>query len=93
MSSNEAAPAAPPAPERRPPLTMRRKVAYVCTFFAGMFFSSPPFMPVSIACAAILLLQTRNKKTAFLGLVLAGLQVVVVAVFLELMLNAGRGVP
>jgi hypothetical protein len=72
---------------------MRRKIAYVCTFFAGMFFSNPSFMPISIACAAILLFQSRNKKVAFLGLVLAALQVVVVAVFLELMINAGRGFP
>ncbi len=84
---------APSAPARHPPLTMRRKIAYVCTFFAGVFFSNPPFMPVAIACAAILLLQSRNKKVAILGIVLAGLQVVVVSVFLELMINAGRGVP
>jgi hypothetical protein len=67
-------------------------MAYVFTFFAGVFFSNPSFMPVSIACAAILLFQSRNKKVAILGIVLAGLQVLVVAVFLELMINAARGV-
>jgi hypothetical protein len=78
-------------PARPPPLTMKRKIAYVSTFLAGIFFSNPTFMPVSIACAAILLLRSQNKKVTILGLVLVGLQVLVVAVFLELMINAGRG--
>ncbi|MEX2681204.1 MAG: hypothetical protein Q6373_006365 [Candidatus Sigynarchaeota archaeon] len=81
------------APARQPPLTMRRKIVYVCTFFAGVFFSNPPLMPASIACAAILLLQSRNKKVAILGIMLVVLQIVVISVFLELMINAGRGTP
>jgi hypothetical protein len=93
MASSDATSIASQAPARHPPLTMRCKIAYVCTFFAGMFFSNPSFMPISIACAAILLFQSRNKKVAILGLVLVALQVVVVAVFLELMINAGRGLP
>ncbi len=93
MASSDATGTASPSPARHPPLTMRRKIAYVYTFFAGAFFSNPSFMPISIACAAILLFQSRNKKVAFLGLVLAALQVVVVTVFLELMINAGRGLP
>ncbi len=93
MASSDTTAKASPTPGRHPSLTMRRKIAYVCIFFAGAFFSNPSFMPISIACAAILLLQSRNKKVTILGIVLAGLQVLVVAVFLELMINAGRGFP
>ncbi|MBN2154173.1 MAG: hypothetical protein JW839_22150 [Candidatus Lokiarchaeota archaeon] len=86
-------PGAIDTPARHPPLTMRAKVAYVTIFFAGIFFTSPPFIPISIVCAAILLLQNRNKKVAILGVLLVGLDVVVIAVFLELMISAGRAFP
>lgn len=72
---------------------MRQKVAYIATFIAGLLFTSPSLMYISIACAAILLLQSRNKKVAILGLVLVAVQIVIVSVFIELMINAARGVP
>jgi len=69
-------------------MSRRARVAYVAVFIAGIFMTNPAFMYVSIACSAALLLQRRSRKVAWLGIILIALQVLVVAVFLELTLHA-----
>ncbi len=73
---------------RPAPISQHARVGYVLVFIAGIFMTNPAFMYASIACSAVLLLQRRSRKVAWLGILLIVLQVLVVAVFLEIMAHA-----
>jgi len=70
-------------------LTSGQRIGFTIVFFMGLLLVSPVFMPGSIACAAILLLQNRNKKVSILGLILVSLQLIILGTYLVLQIQAG----
>ncbi|MBD3352061.1 MAG: hypothetical protein GF364_11295 [Candidatus Lokiarchaeota archaeon] len=70
------------------PLQRKEKALVVILFITGIFFASPTFMPISILCAAILLLKNRNKKVLILGLILVACQITILSVYCNLNFHA-----
>jgi len=74
--------------EIKKPLNQKQRIAYLLVFFAGLMLTNPSCMPGSIACAAILLLVPKNKKTTLLGLMLCVLEIITVSIFFGLTMQA-----